>query len=105
MAAQHPAVLFVHLDAPDRQVGARIVAGLLGRGLAAPPGTPQDVVDALRAGIKKMNADPAFAADLQKRRLRLIPSEGADIQKVVAKAIEDAPPEVVARARKLIFEQ
>ena len=52
----------------------------------------------------KMNADKTFASDLQRRRLRLMASSGADIQKAVAQAVTDASPEVVARARKLIYE-
>ncbi len=81
------------------------VAGLLGRGLAARPGTSQEAVDTLRQAYDKMNADPTFAADLKKRRLRLMASKGADIQAVVTKAVKDASPEVVARARHLIFEK
>ena len=50
-----------------------------------------------------MNASPEFAADLKKRKLRLIPSSGAKIQAVVKSAVEDASPEVVKHARKLIF--
>jgi tripartite-type tricarboxylate transporter receptor subunit TctC len=79
------------------------VAGLLGRGLALPPGVDKDTVATLRAAYDKMNASPEFAADLKKRKLRLIPSSGAKIQAVVKSAVEDASPEVVKHARKLIF--
>lgn len=80
------------------------VAGLLGRGLALPPGAPEKAVATLRAAYDKMNADPKFSADLDKRRLRLMASSGARIQAVVEKALEEASPQVVARARQLIFE-
>ena len=50
-----------------------------------------------------MNADPAFAAELKKKRLRLIPSTGETIQKVVEDAVKSATPDVVDRARKIIF--
>ncbi len=79
------------------------VAGLLGRGLALPPGVPDSAVETLRAAYDKMNADSGFSAQLQKRRLRLMASSGADIQAVVKQALKEASPEVVARARKLIF--
>ena len=79
------------------------VAGLLGRGLVAPPEAPEASIAALRAAYGKMNADPAFAADLKKRRLRLIPSDGAKIQQIVDQAVAEASPKVVAHARKLIF--
>lgn len=86
-----------------KAVGFLSVAGLLGRGLALPPGVDKDIVATLRTAYDKMNADPTFASDLKKRKLRLIPSTGAKIQAVVKSAVEDASPEVVKHARKLIF--
>lgn len=77
--------------------------GALGRGLALPPGASADMVKTLRASYDAMNADPVFAADLKKRRLRLIPSTGEDIQKIVVDAINNATPAVVARASKMIY--
>lgn len=79
------------------------VLGLLGRGLALPPGVDPETVKALRSAFDKMNADPEFAAELKKRRLRLIPSSGARIQEIVKKAIDNASPQVVQHARKLIY--
>jgi len=79
------------------------VAGLLGRGLALPPGVDMGTVKILRTAYNKMNADPAFAAELKKRKLRLIPSTGEEIQKVVNESVSNADPVVVAHARKLIY--
>ncbi len=79
------------------------VMGLLGRGLALPPGVDADTVKVLRSAYSKMNADPAFEAELKKRKLRLIPSEGEEIQKIINQAVENASPDVVKHARKLIF--
>ena len=79
------------------------VAGLLGRGLVLPPKAPRSAAATLRAAYDKMNADPGFAAELKKRRLRLIASNGARIQKIVGEALGKASPEVIAQARKLIF--
>lgn len=79
------------------------VLGLLGRGLALPPETPDDAVRALRAAYEKMNADPAFSAALDKRKLRLIPSPGDKIEQIVKQAIDNATPDVVAHARNLIY--
>ena len=91
-------------DPMDKKaVGFLSVAGLLGRGLALPPGVDKDTIAALRAAYDKMNASPAFAAELKKRRLRLIPSTGAQIQKVVNDSVTEASPDVVKHARKLIF--
>ncbi|MEE8517002.1 MAG: tripartite tricarboxylate transporter substrate-binding protein, partial [Alphaproteobacteria bacterium] len=77
--------------------------GVIGRGLALPPGAPKNLVAPLRAAFAKMVKDPAYVADAKKRRLRIIPSSGADIQKFVATAFKNANPKVVAQARKLIF--
>lgn len=88
----------------DKKVVAFIASlGGLGRGLALPPGVPDDVVKTLRAGYDAMNKDPDFAAELKRRRLRLIPSTGAEIQAFVNKAINEATPEIVARASKMIY--
>lgn len=78
-------------------------AGPLGRGLTLPPGVRKDIVVTMRKAYSAMNRDPAFAKELKKKRLRLIASEGAVIQKIVEDAIKSATPEVVARARKIIF--
>lgn len=80
------------------------VAGILGRGLALHPGASKDAVKTLQMAYDKMNGDQTFASDLQRRKLRLMAASGADIQKAVQQAIKDASPEVVARARKLIYE-
>ncbi len=77
--------------------------GALGRGLAVPPGTPADVVKTLRASYDAMNADPAFAEGLKKRKLRLIPSKGEDIQKIVMDSINKSTPAVVKRASMMVY--
>lgn len=79
------------------------VAGLLGRGLVLPPKAPDHAVKTLRAAYDAMNGDPAFEAELKRRKLRLIPTRGAEIQKLVIKAVDSASPEVVKRARDVIF--
>lgn len=87
------------------KAGAKFLGtlGPLGRGLALPPGVPEMVVEPLRAAYDRMNADPGFAAELKKRKLRLIPSKGADIQKTVETAMKATTPEVIAFVRKAIF--
>ena len=79
------------------------VAGLLGRGLVVPPKTSKSNIAMLRAAYDGMNSDADFKAELLKKRLRLITAKGADIQRIVNRAINEASPQVVARARKLIF--
>ncbi len=77
--------------------------GLIGRGLAAPAGTPQAAVDTMRAAWEKMIADPAFLADAKKRKLRIDASSGQEVQKVVNDALDNAKPEVVDAARKIVY--
>ncbi|MHA1107849.1 MAG: hypothetical protein ACTSQV_01895, partial [Alphaproteobacteria bacterium] len=79
------------------------VLGLLGRGLAYPPGVSKKIVKVMRASYDKMNADPTFLKNLKKRGLRLMPSTGAQIEKIVKEALSSASPDVVAHARKLIY--
>ncbi len=76
--------------------------GLIGRGLAVPEGTPMDKVKILRTAFDNMVADPVFIADTKKRRLRVIAANGETIQKVIADAIANAKPEIIAAARKFI---
>ena len=50
-----------------------------------------------------MNADKRFLKELKKRKLRLMASTGAEVQKVVANAMKSTSPAVVAKVRKLVF--
>lgn len=77
--------------------------GLIGRGVAAPPGTPKDAIAVLRTAWDKMVKDPGFVADAKKRKLRVIPSSGAVVQKVVGDAIANTSPEVVKAAAELAY--
>jgi hypothetical protein len=77
--------------------------GIIGRGLALPPGAPKKLVKPLRAAFAKMVADPKYIADTKKRRLRILATSGAEIQSFVKKAFATANPEVVGLGRKLIF--
>ncbi len=77
--------------------------GIIGRGLALPPGAPKKIVAPLRAAFAKMIKDPGYVKDAKKRRLRILPTSGADIQAFVEKAYSSADPKVVKGARKMIF--
>ena len=77
--------------------------GIIGRGLAFPPGTAKSKVDTLRGQYAKMAKDPKFISDAKKRRLRVIYSSGQQIQDVVNNAFRDADPKVVAAAAKIVF--
>jgi hypothetical protein len=93
------------VTSPEDKAVVNFIAslGALGRGLALPPGASADLVKALRASYDAMNADPAFAATLKKRKLRLIPSKGEDVQKIVQNSINNATPAVVKRASMIVY--
>ncbi len=77
--------------------------GLIGRGVAAPPGTPKGAIDVMRAAWSKMVKDPDFAADAKKRKLRVIPSTGEAVQKVIDDVISSTSPAVVKQASALAY--
>ena len=77
--------------------------GLIGRGLAMPPGVSKKVIKQLRASFDNMVSDPAYKAESKKRGLRVIASTGEEIQKVVNEVFETSDPKVIAQARQMIF--
>ena len=78
-------------------------AGPIGRGLAFPPGVDKDTVAVVRTAYNKMNADKKFEAELKKRKLRLMPSTGQQIQSIIKKTIKESSPEVIAKVKKIVF--
>jgi len=77
--------------------------GIIGRGLALPPGAPKESTTVLRKAFGDMVKDPKYIADAKKRNLRVLYTPGVDIQNFVTKAMADAKPEVIDAAQKLIF--
>lgn len=75
--------------------------GSIGRGLATPPGVPQDRVAALRTAFAKMLKDPAVAEDAKNRKLRLNPKTGEEVQAIVNDVMKMSP-DLIKRARALI---
>ncbi len=86
-----------------KMVGFVGALGLIGRGLAAPPGTPEAAIKIMQAAWVKMIKDPKFIADTEKRKLRVIPATAEAVQKVVNDAINGADAETVALAKKMIY--
>jgi tripartite-type tricarboxylate transporter receptor subunit TctC len=58
---------------------------MIARPVLAPPGTPKERVDILRAAFMKMVADKAYAEDSEKQTLENTPSSGAEVQGIVEK--------------------
>lgn len=73
----------------------------LGRPFVAPPGVPQDRLDALRKGFEETMTDPGFVADAKKQQLNIVPTSWQTIQEDVAKAYE-TPKDVVAATIKAL---
>lgn len=77
--------------------------GLIGRGLAAPPGTPKGAITVMQTAWEKMIKDPTFHADAKKRKLRVIAANAATVQKVVNDAIANSDPATVKLASELAY--
>jgi tripartite-type tricarboxylate transporter receptor subunit TctC len=56
----------------------------LGRPYLAPPGVPQDRVDALRKAFMETMKDKDFLAEAEKGKLEITPISGENVQKIVA---------------------
>jgi hypothetical protein len=94
--------LFEKYKVPEntRRVARILLAsGDFGRPMMVTPGTPADRVKFLREAYMKTLKDPAAIDEATKSRMDIDPTTGEDLEKLV-RDIFDAPPEVIARARK-----
>jgi hypothetical protein len=84
----------------DQQIVALFdTIGLIGRGLAAPPGTPADYVAELRKAFDAMMRDRDYRAEAQKTGLRVLPKSGAELQRAITAAIDSVDQTTIERAR------
>jgi tripartite-type tricarboxylate transporter receptor subunit TctC len=106
MAARHvPLTLdFAKTDEQRQVLSLMYSQEIFGRPFVAPPGTPPDRVAALRASFMATLKDPATLADAKRVRLYVDPSDGADVQALVAKAYA-TPPAIVDRLKQAIASQ
>jgi tripartite-type tricarboxylate transporter receptor subunit TctC len=65
-----------------------------GRLLAAPPGTPAPLVEALRTAYDAVGSDPEFAAALQKRGLKYTLIGGAEVDTLIDEYLHTPEPTV-----------
>ncbi len=72
-----------------------------GRPLLAPPGTPEDRVQALRSAFTDTIADPQFVADAQRMNMEIQPTAPEVIVQLLAEVFRTPAP-VVERARVLL---
>ena len=78
-----------------------LAAGEFGRPIMVTPGTPPDRVKILRDAFLKTMSDPEVMAEAKKGRMDIDTTTGEELEALV-KAIFDAPPEVIERAKKLL---
>ena len=71
---------------------------VFGRPYIAPPSIPRDRLAALQKAFLDTMKDPAFVAEIKKRRLVLDPTSGPRVRALVA-AIYNAPADVQKMAR------
>ncbi len=87
----------------DRQIVNFIASlGPIGRGLALPPGASKSLAVTLRKSFDSLMKDKVFIAAATKRKLKVEPKSGAEVQAIVNEVLKISPA-VVARARKLIL--
>jgi tripartite-type tricarboxylate transporter receptor subunit TctC len=86
----------------DRGIMGFLLSGnRLGRPLAAPPGTPDDKVAALRAAFDATMKDPRFLKDVEAAKSEFGPIRGETLQAAVADILK-TPPQWVDRAKKIL---
>jgi tripartite-type tricarboxylate transporter receptor subunit TctC len=74
---------------------------VMGRPFAAPPGVPEDRVEALREAFMATMEDPEFLAEAETAELEITAVSGADIQELVERTYE-APSAVVEQTKALM---
>lgn len=90
-----PAIVeFAKTDEERALLDLLVVQGKIGKSLAAPPGVPEDVLEAFRGAYEKMIVDPDFVADAQKRGLDLKPASAAELEQVIADTLATDPATV-----------
>lgn len=74
---------------------------VMGRPFIAPPGVPQDRVDALRKAFMATMQDKEYLADAEKTQMEINPVSGEKVQALV-KEEYSAPPEIVKKAASFL---
>jgi tripartite-type tricarboxylate transporter receptor subunit TctC len=69
----------------------------VGRGLLAPPGVPADRLAILRQAFSAMVADPAFNAEMERRKMEFGPMSGEGVQTLMEDTLRLSPA-VIERA-------
>lgn len=86
-----------------RVAEAMLQGGEWARSLMAPPATPADRVEILRAAHEKASKDPELLAEAKKLRIEITHLRGEHLQSV-AKEVMTQPPEVIEQIKKLFVQ-
>jgi tripartite-type tricarboxylate transporter receptor subunit TctC len=86
-----------------RVAEAMLQGGEWARPLMAPPATPPDRVNILRAAYDQATKDPELLAEAKKLRIEVTPRRGEELQ-AVAKEVMSQPPEVIEQIKKLFVQ-
>jgi tripartite-type tricarboxylate transporter receptor subunit TctC len=86
----------------DKQLVDFLVATTaIGRAVGAPPGTPNDKVEALRRAFDDTMKDAAFLSEARTIQAEISPTRGEDVQKVIA-TLYATPKPISERAKALL---
>ena len=88
-------------ETTQRLVTVVLASGDLGRPFIAPPALTAERVRILREAFTKTMNDPAFLAEVKKKKLEADPVSGDELE-TLAKEIIAQPPEVVVRMKHLL---
>jgi tripartite-type tricarboxylate transporter receptor subunit TctC len=75
--------------------------GMVGQAFYLPPGTQKNVVSILRKSFAAMMADPAFKANIEKRRNEYSPVSVEQIKQKIKNASDSATPKVLKALRNV----
>ena len=92
---------FAETDRARRLISVIEVLAQLGRVSAAPPGTPKEQVDLMRAAYRASLQDPQLLEEARRMGRPIEPAFGDDVKQLVVNAL-DQPPDVVAQIEKAI---
>jgi tripartite-type tricarboxylate transporter receptor subunit TctC len=88
-------------DEDRRMLEFMTVPTQVGRSLVAPPGVPQERVQALRRAFDAVMKDPEMLAEVKRAEVEVTGEPGVQLQALMVK-LAATPPALVARVRKAI---
>ncbi|MGE0629307.1 MAG: Bug family tripartite tricarboxylate transporter substrate binding protein [Hyphomicrobiaceae bacterium] len=86
-------------NAEEKRMFSLVQTGIADRGMAVPPGVPEDRVAALREAYQKTLRDPDFVKDAAARTFEIDPIPGEEIQKYISDVMNSTTEEI-ARMKK-----